>query len=120
MLSGRASLCGAPGIKLVSERRADRHVRHFGVEHGFGLVRFGIGFLVQVPVHALYVQVARPLRHHQRGDAVADQVGQCARFGHETVNAQNQGQTGHRHRTDGRQRGRQHDKAAARHARCAF
>lgn len=41
--------------------------------------------MIQVGLHARYVQVAGPARHHQGRHAVADQVGQCARFGHEAV-----------------------------------
>ena len=46
------------------------------------------------------VELAAPLRDDDRRDAVADQVGQRARLGHEAVDAEDQREAGDRHVAD--------------------
>ena len=71
------------------------------------------GFVVQVHMQLLFIKFTAPLANHHGGHAIADQVGQGAGFRHETVNPQDQRQTGNRQAADRRQRGCQHDETAA-------
>ena len=54
-----------------------------------------------------------PFGDHDRRDAVADQIGQCPSFGHETVDAEDQRNAGDRDRADARQCRGEDNKAAA-------
>jgi hypothetical protein len=63
------------------------------------------------------VEVAGPLGDDHRGDAVADQVGQCTRLRHEAVDPEDQRQARRPARgPTADKRRRQHDEAAAGHA----
>src|SRR5690606_18256087 len=56
-------------------------------------------------------QLLAPLGDHEGGNAVADQVGQGAGFGHEAVDAEDQRQAGNRQLADSGQGGSQHAEA---------
>src|SRR5262249_33838141 len=71
------------------------------IEHALGLVGVVIRFLVEYTLEALLIERLAPFGHHQRRHAVADEVGEGARFGHETVDAEDQRQACNRHVADG-------------------
>ena len=52
----------------------------FLVQQNLGLLGFYLRLAVLACTHALNVKVASPFGDHQRGDAIADQVGQCPCF----------------------------------------
>jgi hypothetical protein len=54
-----------------------------------------------------------PFGDYHRRDAVTDQIGQCAGFGHEAVDTKDQRDAGDRDRTDARQCGGENNEAAA-------
>ena len=69
--------------------------------------------LLRCALHPLDVERAFPARDHDRRDAVADEVGERARFRHEAVDAEDQRHAGDRDRADRRQRRGQRDEARA-------
>ena len=85
-------------------------------QHLLGGVGFGLRLVVEMRAHPLDIERTFPFRDHDGRDAVADQVGERARFRHEAVDPQDQGDRRDRDRADARQRRGQHDEARAGHA----
>ena len=71
-------------------------------------------------VHPSPVQFPLPARNHNRRDPIADEIGQGARFRHEAVDAEDQGQARDRNAGHYRERRGQGHEAGASHARGAF
>jgi len=71
------------------------------------------GRTAQFALQRFAIELVLPTRHHDRGDTVADEVGERARFAHETVDAQDQCEASDRYRWHHGQRRRQRDEAGA-------
>src|SRR5579862_2357197 len=69
------------------------------------------------PRHLRMVELVLPFRYDDGRHAVADEVRQRARLGHEAIDAEDQRQATHGNRRNARKRRREHDEAAAGHAR---
>src|SRR4029453_5977038 len=63
--------------------------------------------------HSPFVQCTLPFGDHDGGDAIANQIGEGARFRHETIDAQDEGDTRYRNRAYRRECSGKHNEAAA-------
>ena len=90
------------------------------VKHQFREVSLVLGFVVKDGIQAFGIQCLDPFGDDQCRHAITNKVGQGTRFRHETVDTENQRQASYRHRTDGGQRGGQHNETAPGHTSSAF
>ena len=98
-----ATVSASRRCRSATLRRGSGHVRFRAIEHLFRLLGLDVGFLVEHAIHPRRVQFTAPLSDDDRGDAVADEVGDRARLGHEAVDAEDQRQAGDRNVADGGQ-----------------
>src|SRR5262245_51553510 len=94
----------SPCIWRNDERRlSDGLGRAHRVADPLRLLRLGAGLVVEHLAHAVRIQRTLPARNDDRGNAIADDIGQGARLRHEAIDAQDQRDAGDR---DGSNRGK--------------
>ena len=71
------------------------------------------GLVAEAFLQPLLVHLTAPLPHHDRGDAVADQIRDRHRLAHEPMDAEDERDAGDRDDARGRNRSREHDERGA-------
>src|SRR5438128_6404110 len=82
---------------VMASARAGRHVDFDRIQDLLRVLRVFRRLPVEDAAHARFVELVAPLADDDRGDAVADQIGQGPRLRHEAIDAEDESEPGDRH-----------------------